>query len=306
MNNNIKLYGIPNIGNTCYINSCLQALKHIPVLMYELIYPREKVKILLIFRKFFKDLITEGINSRYMFSFYNILSNHINIDRLGVQGDSSEVFLGIISTICDKSETLEKIFKNKINSEIKCKNCNHISKTSQNSHCLNLNIPTNVDSINLNDLINLYQKYDILDNNNKYKCESCNKLSNASKKMTIVKTANVLIINLNRHKFDRKSKKNTIPIIFNKKMSIFNKNYNLISIIEHTSGGENSNSGHYINKSLNLFDNKWYFYSDSHVSKIVVKDIEVSKNNYVLVYISDKINNITHNKIKKPLIKLCN
>ena len=97
----------------------------------------------------------------------------------------------------------------------------------------------------------MYQKYDILDNNNKYKCESCNKLSNASKKMTIVKTANVLIINLNRHKFDRKSKKNTIPITFKKKMSIFNKNYNLINIIEHTSGGENSNSGHYINKSLN-------------------------------------------------------
>ena len=305
MNNNIKLYGIPNIGNTCYINSCLQALKHIPVLMYELIYPREKVKILLIFRKFFKDLLTEGIGSRYMFNFYNILGNHINIDRLGVQGDSSEVLLGIISTICDKSKTLEKIFRNKINSEIKCKNCNHISKTSQNSHCLNLNIPSNTNSIDLIDLINLYQKYDILDNDNKYKCESCNKYSNASKKMTIVKTANVLIINLNRHKYDRKSKKNTLPVTFKKKMSIFDKNYNLTSIIEHTSGGENSNSGHYINKSLNLFDNQWYFYSDSHVSKTEVKDLEISKNNYVLVYISDKINNITYNKIRKPLIKLC-
>ena len=49
MNNNIKLHGLPNIGNTCYLNACIQTLKHIPVLMYELIYPRDKIKIFAIF-----------------------------------------------------------------------------------------------------------------------------------------------------------------------------------------------------------------------------------------------------------------
>jgi ubiquitin carboxyl-terminal hydrolase 36/42 len=305
MNNNIKLHGLPNIGNTCYLNACIQTLKHIPVLMYELIYPRDKIKILLIFRRFFKDLLKDGINNKYMFNFYNILCRNINIDRLGIQGDSSEVLSGMLSIIIDNSKVIEKIFRNKILSEIKCSKCNHISKTYQNSHCLNLNIPNNKKSVNLLNLINLYQKNTILDNENKYKCEKCNQYSNASKKMTIEKTGNILVINLNRHKYENRSKKNTIPITFTKNINIFNKSYKLVSIIEHTSGGDNSNSGHYINKSLNVFDNKWYFYSDSHVSETSLNNTEISTNNYVLVYISNKINSVTYNKIINPLKNIC-
>jgi len=304
MNKNIKLHGIPNIGNTCYFNSGIQTLKHIPVLVYELIYPREKVKLLLIIRKFLKDLLKEGVTSNYAYSIHFILNNYIELEPLGFEGDSSELLNNILDKIISNHKVLEKIFRNKITNQIQCDNCSFKSITSYNSHCINLDIPDNNKNIDLMNLINLFESEIKLDNTNRYKCEKCNQLNNSKKKMTIDKFGNILIINIKRHKFRFKSKKNNSPLFFKKKMNFKNKNYNLIGIIEHLSSGDNSNSGHYINKSYNLFDNKWYFYSDSHVTETTIPDNIISKNCYVLVYISDKIKKINETKIKKPLLDI--
>ena len=300
---NNKLNGLPNIGNTCYLNSTLQTIKHIPIIMYEIILPKDKNKFLLILRHFYKKLLKEGISHHDMSQFYKILiSNNVELDRLGVQGDANEAVQSLISKITDNNTTLDKVLKNKLLSNVKCLNCNHISTTKQPLYIINLKIDNGITKqISLEQLLKNYEDTNELTNDNKYKCEKCNKLSNANKTISIDRSANILIISVSRHIYNNSSQKNTVPISYNKIMNYKDKEYYLIGTIYHLSGGNNAMSGHYVNKSYNYNDNSWYHYSDSSVSQCNMNDIETSSDNYLHVYISKKMDNLVREKINDSL-----
>ena len=233
------------------------------------------------------------------------MANKINLDRLGIQGDANEAIQSIISNITDNNKTLDKVIKNKLVSNVTCMNCNYVSSTKQSLYIINLKIDNEInDNLSIEYLLENYQIKNDLFGNNQYRCEKCNKLVNATKSMDIDRSSNILIISISRHIYNNSSQKNIAPISFSKNMNFKEKEYKLISTIYHLSGGNNANSGHYVNKSYNYNDDSWYHYSDSHVSKCNLNDVETSTDNYIHVYISKKMDELVRNKLIKSISNL--
>ena len=151
--------------------------------------------------------------------------------------------------------------------------------------------------INLYDCLNLFNSEEILDGDNEWYCNICQKHVDAVKKMDIYKSPYYLIIQLKRFKQDNEessifnifnSSKNTTFIDFpttNLDLSKYilsesNKGskYDLIGVINHY-GGESF--GHYTAYCLNR--NKWVEYNDESLSLINEKNI-VTSAAYVLFY----------------------
>ena len=151
--------------------------------------------------------------------------------------------------------------------------------------------------INLYDCINLFNSEEILDGDNEWYCNKCQKHVEAVKKMDIYKSPYYLIFQIKRFKQDNEgssifnifnSSKNTTFIDFpinNLDLSKYilsenNKSnkYDLIGVINHY-GGESF--GHYTAYCLN--EKNWMEYNDESVSEIKKNNI-VTNAAYVLFY----------------------
>lgn len=297
------LYGLQNIGNTCFLNAVLHLIKHIDIIMYELICRESNNEFLLKIALFYKVSFNRSLGRNELISFHRFLSKHIILENIPIQGDSNEVMISLISKLTDYNNTLDRVLKSKVINEVICSNCNNISKTTNNSYCLNYTVPQNTGNIiNLKDLINLYSDKNELFGNNSYNCEKCNKLTNATKYSKIDRYAHILIMNIDRHIHNGNgSNKNNNKISFKKNILLNNRTYYLIGTIYHL--GRNMGSGHYICKVYDFNSSKWYIYNDSNVSVVEEKKEEISNNNYSHIYISDKMYNLCNGKIKESLNK---
>ena len=90
--------------------------------------------------------------------------------------------------------------------------------------------------------------------------------------------------------------------MFPKKIELGDRYYNLIGTIYHF--GHSIGSGHYICKVYDFNSSKWYIYNDSNISIVNEKTEEISKDNYLHIYISDKMYNLCQGKIKESLKKV--
>lgn len=299
---NKALYGLQNIGNTCFLNAVLHLIKHIDIIMYELICRQSNSnEFLLKIGLFYKVLFNRPLGRKELFSFHRYLSKNIILERIPIQGDSNEVLMSLISKLTDNNNTLDRVLKSKIINEVTCDNCGYKSKTKNNSHCLNYTVPQK-DKINLKNLIDSYSDKNYLFGDNKYHCEKCKKLSNATKYSIVNRYAHILIMNIDRHIHNiNGNNKNKSKILFKKNLLLNQKTYYLIGTIYHL--GNNIDSGHYICKVYDFNTLKWYIYNDSNVSIIKEEEEEISSNNYCHVYISEKMYNLCNCKVKESLIR---
>lgn len=153
----------------------------------------------------------------------------------------------------------------------------------------------------LQDCLNLFTKKEKLDKDNAWYCNKCKEHKQATKKMEIWKTPDILIIHLKRFKTSRVSsigsfyystgsKKVTATIDFpikgldlsNYVLSKENGGciYDLYGVVNHYGG---LGGGHYTAYGKNHFDEKWYDFNDSSVSSASGREI-VSSAAYVLFY----------------------
>ena len=126
-----------------------------------------------------------------------------------------------------------------------------------------------------------------LKDNNKYKCNICNKLVEAETICKIIDLPKYLILNIN---YGTNKINNVKKLIFDHEIDLKEylslywgqkTKYKLVAICTHL--GSSGQTGHYITFCLNKGNNEWYKFSDSDVNKCEEKNI-YNGSPYLLLY----------------------
>ncbi|KAK0404363.1 hypothetical protein QR680_017423 [Steinernema hermaphroditum] len=151
-------------------------------------------------------------------------------------------------------------------------------------------------AISLDDCLKAFFSPDHLRGDDMYSCEKCAKLRNGVKTCRITKLPEILCIHLKRFRHDymystKVSSAVTFPICDldlsdflcdNVQTSAMTPTeYDLCAFVTHRGGG--SEYGHYLAYCKNEFDNNWYEYDDSTVTRIDAAEV-LNKQAYVLFY----------------------
>jgi ubiquitin C-terminal hydrolase len=271
-----KITGLQNMGNTCFINSALQLLFNCPILVGVINESNnDKLKK---YKQTFDDYFRETTNTLGPLILYKRYQK-LNNNYFGIsQEDAHEYLTFIIDDIDElgKDIDIKNLFQISLISKVNCEECNHYSKVSISEKILSLSID------NCETLEDCFQKLynkEILDNDNKWYCDKCNKKVSSNKEIYIDQISNYFIICLNRFIFDNnRISKNNNNIVFPN--SIFN-NYELRGIIYHMGS---INGGHYV-CSLTRDGKNWFLIDDTNIIETTYEKLkQINNNAYILLY----------------------
>lgn len=190
---------------------------------------------------------------------------------------------------------ITEIFTGFLHSSINCPEagCNYSSNKFDPFTHLSLPLPKLKISVTIEECMNEYCKDEILDEENMWLCECCNKRVCGIKKLQLWTAPPVLVIQIKRFGAERLTKDNRMvlyptdnfdisSIISKPQLDVIKcKTYKLQSVINHSG---NMHSGHYYSYCLDEDTNQWYDFDDQQVTRIP-NDTIVSNTAYLLVYI---------------------
>ena len=260
--------GFNNIGNTCYLNSGLQMMVQNTNLCNLIYKYKDRSDILNNISNFIYEYYNSNKNSLTPKLIKNYVAETNNIFAGFGQQDSSEFILFFINLINDeinkvssKKDKVYNIFGFNIHTRFKCKVIDCLNISTNNTKEIFLELDINDTCNVLDDCYRLFKSRTVLDDDNKYFCEKCNKKRKASKRTSITHYPNDLIIVLKRFKFNgRRYEKNNQEI---KIPTEWKQGYILNGFCFHSGS---VNGGHYTYVGLN--NDEWYLYNDSSVSKL--------------------------------------
>ncbi|KAK9937636.1 hypothetical protein M0R45_014413 [Rubus argutus] len=184
------------------------------------------------------------------------------------------------------STVVMEIFGGALQSQVKCLSCGTESNKVDEIMDISLDV---LHSNSLKDALQRYFQSELLDGQNKYKCERCNKLVAARKQMSILQAPNVLVIQLKRFEglFGGKIDKSIAFDEFLVLSSFMCKTsqdprpeYKLFGTIVHS--GFSPESGHYYAYIKDAMG-RWYCCNDSFVSLSTLQDV-LSEKVYILFF----------------------
>lgn len=272
--------GFLNLGNTCYLNSGLQLLMNIPEFCQLILNHKNTSNELSLLAEFIILYHSDNNGSLKPKFIKKIVSKRNNIFSGFSQEDSQEFLIYFLDFIDNqiKENKINDLFGMKIDKIIKCKalSCLKKSSTKETRLFLILDIQDNFNY--LNDCYRNYKIREKLEEDNRYFCENCDKKRIASKRIEVADWPKNLIIVLKRFQQNgyQLSKNDTFLDIPNN----WRHNYKLKGGVIHSGrlGG-----GHYV--YFGNYDNKWFLFDDSHISRIKSNQLnDYKKRAYLLHY----------------------
>ncbi|XWS16803.1 hypothetical protein CRYUN_Cryun33cG0011600 [Craigia yunnanensis] len=311
--------GLRNLGNSCYLNSVLQCLTYTPNFCLRSQHssicdaspskkPRDCPFCILeawIARSLTLDLTLDEPSK--IQSCMKIFAEHF---RFGRQEDAHE-FLRYVIDACHNTclrlkklrrkgseggggggETVngntivKEIFGGALQSQVKCLGCGGESNKVDEIMDISLDI---LNSGSLKEAMHKFFQPEVLDGNNKYKCDNCKKLVAARKQLSIRQAPNILVVQLKRFEgifggnIDRLVTFEEILVLSSfmcKASQDPQPEYNLFGTIVHS--GYSPESGHYYAYIKDAMG-RWYCCNDSFVSLSSLQEV-LSEKVYILFF----------------------
>lgn len=315
--------GLYNLGNNCYLNATLQCMAYTPSLSQWLVNrPHSPVCKIRPVKGFcslceVEKIIYDIFNSCNGFAKPNSLCFNIkkvsNVFGVGTQEDASEFFTTLLESMAKSIKfppigptlntstkninILDEIFSFQFRSRITCCNCGRLSDTFENTNSWPVDVKYITD---IRKGMLHFLREEVLDGENSYKCDKCQRKVRATKKYSIQTAPNVLVINLKRFDFTYAGKlthyvtypetlslktfitESDAPKITedNEPYTLRNVTYKLYGVLVHL--GYTSHSGHYYSYVRGPND-IWYKADDTNISTVRAQDA-LDQNAYILFY----------------------
>lgn len=311
-----KPLGLLNQGVTCYMNTAIQSIIHIPAMtnylldVYQGKYnhtlpPRSVTHVLAELTNRLWNLDNGKKAYIHPKKIINRLEDINCMMSEWQQEDSHEYFMSLISRMQEDStpkgvklnkSIIYDIFGGLLNQTVICENCKNKSETKQEFYDLSLGfnkrnkklkkftIKRSIEDYFSSELIKIDKE------KNGYYCEVCKKNNNAIKFSTIDRFPEILTIHLKRFKFNGSQSLKVKQLIKYSNYLDLSKfstthdtsvKYKLIAIISHE--GRSILSGHYISHCLQPHQT-WYTYDDEYINKINEFQALNDPSAYVLLY----------------------
>lgn len=322
-----KPVGLINFGVTCYMNSAIQTMLHIPAVQLYLmevlankhtqLAPRSVTHTLAELSSRMWGLLKEKHSGRKYVNPKKMVQRLDDINCMmseWQQEDSHEYFMSLMSRLQEDSTPKGKklnesviydIFGGLLEQEVICQKCKTVSITKQEFYDLSLgfnkrrfsnetsedeNVPKYSTERAIRDFFSLETiRVDPKDASTGYFCEKCQQKTHATKKSSVEKSPQTLLVHMKRFKFNGNSSlKVKQPIAYLKYLNLEKYSnsaapmkYQLIGVIVHE--GRSILSGHYVAHCLQP-DGTWATYDDEYINKIDERSALSDPSAYCLVY----------------------
>ncbi|XP_017885746.1 ubiquitin carboxyl-terminal hydrolase 36 [Ceratina calcarata] len=323
--------GMFNVGNTCYLNSTLQALFHVPALVNWLLsdsHHNSKCEQ----NDGAGECLTCAMAKTLQFShqksgcaikpfyIYNKLKLICRTMVPGQQEDAHEFLRYLLDGMkkayltrhkankldnySKETTPINQIFGGYVRTEVKCLQCRHVSTTFQHFQDLLVDIRK---ATTLDEALATYFSREQLENND-YKCEACKRRVPATKQFSVERAPKVLCVQLKR--FNVLGGKISKHISFKQTIDMGpylwrepgepqqSLTYKLTSMVTHM--GPSVNCGHYT-AVAKVSTGQYYSFDDSCVRPVSLSNV-LSTNAYIMIFEMEPSNLKVNGSISSPTI----